>query len=186
MPEDVDQSTTSKITEKWAGFPIGFASSLTSQGYKIETQVLKLEVISPSENITHELNLGATEKVVELHRLRIISQEPLLIALSYLSLKLVPDIIEADFTQISLYQTFETKYDLEITKVKHSIEAVAASEEDARLLKVEPGSPLLQIEGTSYLPDGTPIEYFVTRRKGERTRFEFEVSKPYHLGSVYM
>jgi len=57
------------------------------------------------------------------------------------------------------------------------IEAVAATEKEARLLQVELGAPLLQIESTSYLPDGTPVEYFLAKRRGDRTRFEFELPR---------
>jgi GntR family transcriptional regulator len=39
-------------------------------------------------------------------------------------------------------------------------------------LAVHPGAPLLLIESTAYLEDGTPIEYFKARHRGDRTRFE--------------
>jgi DNA-binding GntR family transcriptional regulator len=61
---------------------------------------------------------------------------------------------------------------LEIDKIELGIEAVAAAENEARLLQVELGAPLLQIESTSYTPDGKPIENFIAKRRCDCTRFE--------------
>ncbi len=167
-----------KYLEKWAGFPIGFTDSLADQGYRIETQVLTLETIPSTEKISKELELSQGDLVLHLHRLRFIAQEPILIVSSYLPKHLVPEIEKNDFTHKSLYQVLRSNYGLKIDKVKRGIEAVAATEKEARLLQVGPGVPLLQIESTSYTPDGKPIEYFIAKRRGDRTRFEFELSKP--------
>lgn len=165
-----------KYLEKWAGFPIGFTDSLANQGYRIETQVLTLETIPSTEKISQELELSPGELVLHLHRLRFIAQEPILIVSSYLPQHLVPEIEKNDFTHNSLYQVLRSNYGVKIDKVKRGIEAVAATEKEARLLQVDLGAPLLQIESTSYTPDGKPVEYFIAKRRGDRTRIEFELS----------
>lgn len=167
-----------KYLEKWTSFPIGFTDSLANQGYRIETQVLTLETIPSTEKVSKELELSQKEMVLHLHRLRFINQEPILIVSSYLPQHLVPELEKNDFTHKSLYQVLRSNYGLKIDKVKRGIEAVAATEKEAKLLQVELGAPLLQIESTSYTPDGKPIEYFIAKRRGDRTRFEFELSKP--------
>jgi len=57
------------------------------------------------------------------------------------------------------------------------MEAVAANELEANLLHVKIGSPLMLIESTAYIEDGTPIEYFKARHRGDRTRFKMESFK---------
>ena len=167
-----------KYIEKWSSFPIGFTDSLANQGYRIETQVLTLETIPSTEKISKELELPLGDLVLHLHRLRFIAQEPILVVSSYLPQYMVPEIEKNDFTHKSLYQVLRSNYDVKIEKVKRGIEAVAATEKEASLLHVELGAPLLQIESTSYTPDGKPVEYFIAKRRGDRTRFEFELSKP--------
>jgi GntR family transcriptional regulator len=167
-----------KYLEKWANFPIGFTDSLANQGYRIETQVLTLETIPSIEKISKELELSPGDLVLHLHRLRFIALEPILIVSSYLPQHLVLGIEKNDFTHKSLYEVLRSNYGLKIDKVKRGIEAVAATDIEARLLQVEFGAPLLQIESTSYTPDGKPVEYFIAKRRGDRTRFEFELSKP--------
>jgi GntR family transcriptional regulator len=166
-----------KYLEKWSGFPIGFTDSLARQGFRVETQVLALETISAADKISKELELSPGTFVLFIHRLRFIAQEPILLVSSYLPKHLVPEIEKNDFTHKSLYQVLREDYDLKLDKVKRGIEAVAATEEEAHLLQVQPGAPLLQIESTSYAPDGKPVEYFLAKRRGDRTRFEFELSK---------
>lgn len=165
-----------KYPEKWASFPIGFTDSLASQGYRIDTQVLTLETISPTEKIAKELELSGGSLVVHLHRLRFIAKEPILIVSSYLPQHLVPGIEQNDFTHQSLYQVLRSNYGLKIDRVKRGIEAVAATEKESLLLQIAAGAPLLQIESTSYMPDGKPAEYFLAKRRGDRTRFELELS----------
>lgn len=165
-----------KYPERWTSFPIGFTDSLASQGYRIETQVLTLETIPPAEKILKELGLSPGSLVVHLHRLRFIAQEPILIVSSYLPQHLVPGIEQNDFTHQSLYQVLRSSYGLQIDRVKRGIEAVAATEQEAMLLHVAAGAPLLQIESISFTPDGKPVEYFLAKRRGDRTRFELELS----------
>jgi GntR family transcriptional regulator len=98
---------------------------------------------------------------------------------------LVPEIEKIDFAHKSLYQVLRSNYGLHINKVKRGIEAVAATEKEARLLQVPLGAPLLQIESTSYTPEGIPIEFFIAKRRGDRTRFEFELSKPPQFNLSY-
>ena len=168
-----------KYLEKWVGLPTSFTDSLVMQGLLIETQVLGLETIPPTEKIRHELNLTSGASVVHIHRLRFIAQEPILVVSSYLPQHLVPGIEKYDFTHKSLYKFLKEDLGLKLDKVKRGIEAIAATEEEALLLQVQIGAPLLQIENTSYTQDGKPIEYFLAKRRGDRTRFEFELSNPH-------
>lgn len=166
-----------KITEKWLGAPDSFTESMQEQGYQIETKVLNLSVIPTPYKVARELRLRSEEPVIVLDRLRTILKEPILVVTSYLPEKLCPSLIEEDFTYNSLYQILRDKYDIQIAHAKRVMEAVAANEIEANLLNVRSGVPLLLIESTAYLEDGTPIEYFKARHRGDRTRFEVDSYK---------
>lgn len=166
-----------KITEKWLGAPDSFTESMLEQGYLIETKVLNLSVIPTPHKVARELRLRSEEPVIVLDRVRTILHEPILVVTSYLPEKLCPTLIEEDFTQNSLYQILREKYDVRIAHAKRVMEAVAANEIEANLLNVRSGVPLLLIESTAYLEDGTPIEYFKARHRGDRTRFEVDSYK---------
>jgi GntR family transcriptional regulator, N-acetylglucosamine utilization regulator len=167
-----------KFIENWSGSSVGYSDSINKQGYLIETKVLELRVVSVSHSIRHELQLPGTANVILLRRLRYIMKQPILVVNSYIPEDRFPGFLNIDFTNKSLYQTFRTQYDTQIARVKRSIEAIAADEAIAELLEVSPGFPTMFIENTAYANDGTPIEYYVAWRRGDKARFQFEYSPP--------
>lgn len=166
-----------KIREMWLKEPDSFTDSMQEQGYKIETRVLNLAVIPSPHKVARELRLRSGEQVIILERLRLILQEPILVVTSYLPERLCPDLVNVDFSNHSLYQILREKYNMKIARAKRMVEAVAATEMEASLLNIRLGAPLLLIESTAYLEDGTPIEYFKARHRGDRTRFEIDSFK---------
>jgi GntR family transcriptional regulator len=166
-----------KITEKWLGAPDSFTDSMAEQGYQIETKVLTLSVVPAPHRVARELRLRSDEPVIVLDRLRLILNEPILVVTSYINERYCPGLVSEDFTRHSLYQLFREKYNIYLARAKRVMEAVAADDLEASLLNVRSGAPLLLIESTAYLEDGTPIEYFKARHRGDRTRFEVDSFK---------
>ena len=166
-----------KIREMWLKEPDSFTDSMLEQGYHIETQVLNLTVIPSPQKVAHELRLRSGEPVIVLDRLRLVLQEPILIVTGYIPERLCPELVNEEFAHQSLYHILAEKYHIKIARAKRTVEAVAATDEEARLLNIRQGAPLLLIESTAYLEDGTPLEYFKARHRGDRTTFEFESFK---------
>jgi GntR family transcriptional regulator len=166
-----------KITEKWLEAADSFTESMIQQGYQIETRVLNLRTEPAHYDVSHELRLRTGESVIVLDRLRLILQEPILVVTSYLPERLCPTLVQEEFANQSLYQVLRDKYGIHIASARRVMEAVAANELEASLLHVRQGAPLMLIESTAFLADGTPVEYFKARHRGDRTRFEVESYK---------
>lgn len=167
-----------KFMEQWSGSSIGFSDSIVQQGYKIKTQVLELKSVPAPHEIRQELYLQSDENMILLRRLRFILDQPILVVNSYLPEKLFPGLTSIDFSDRSLYQTFRQDYNLQLARVKRTIEAVAADETIANLLQVPMGFPIMFIRNITYREDGNPIEFYVAWRRGDKSRFEFEYSVP--------
>lgn len=165
-----------KFLERWSGSVIGFSDSITEQGYLIETRVLNQEIISGPHNILEELFLEPDDELVLLRRLRFIQHAPILVVNSYLPVKYFPRLTEIDFTDRSLYQTLRQRYQVKVSSAKRSIEAIAATDDLASLLNVQPGFPIMYIENTAFDDKGTPIEFYMAWRRGDRSRFQFQYS----------
>lgn len=166
-----------KIVEGLLQSPAGFTDSMEEQGYRVETEVLRIEIVPAPRIVLQELRLGSDELVTVIDRLRFILQEPILLVTSYVPQKICPLLVEEDLTHNSLYRLLRGKHDLRIARAKRFMEAVSANELEAKLLCIEPGAPLMLIESTAFLEDGTPIEYFKARHRGDRTRFLVESFK---------
>jgi len=165
-----------KIMEGLLGNPIGFTDAMAEQGYQVETKVLRFEVVTAPADLASELRLTPDEPVTVLERLRFVLGLPILVVTSYLPERLCPGLVGEDFTHRSLYHLLRDKYYYRIARAKRVMEAVAAAEPEVSLLGIKPGAPLMLIRSTAYLEDGTPLEYFVSRHRGDRTQFIVESS----------
>jgi DNA-binding GntR family transcriptional regulator len=156
----------------------GFHEDAKARGQTPTTQVLGLRVIPADEEIADRLKAPKGEPVVMLDRLRFLDNEPVVLVVTYLPERFCPGITEEDLTNRSLYELISSKYGLVISHGFRTIEAVPASGPDARLLGVRAGSPLLLLKSVGLLEDGTPLEYFIARHRGDRSRFQVELVRP--------
>lgn len=167
-----------KILEGLLQSPTGFSDSMVEQGIPVQTRVLRVEVGTAPYVVAQELRINSHDPIIIIDRLRCIFDEPILIVTSYLPQKLFPALIDEDLTDTSLYYLLRTRYGITIAKAKRYMEAVAANDMEAKLLKISTGAPLMLIESTTYTDEDLPFEYFKARHRGDRTRFLVESYTP--------
>ncbi len=164
-----------KLTERAFERLSGFFEDMVDLGHPPVSQVLRQEVRPADEQIAARLNVKAGTPVVEIERLRFVEDEPVVLTTTYLPQALVPGLEAADLTRRSLYEYLETTCGLSLARGQRTIEAVAADERHAKLLRVRKGAPLVFLQSVSYLEDGRPIEYYLAHHRGDRSRFEVEL-----------
>lgn len=164
-----------KLTESAVQRLSGFYEDMQILGHPPVSQVLKQEVVPASEQVAARLGLQAGTHVIEIERLRFVDEEPLVLTTTYLPLELCPGLASADLTLRSLYEYLESECGLSLARGRRTIEAVAADERQARLLRVHQGAPLILLYSVSYLLDGRPIEYYLALHRADRSRFEVEL-----------
>jgi GntR family transcriptional regulator len=174
-----------KMIEGLVNRPIGFFDDMAERGFQIVTQVLELHRITPPPVVARELQLLPGASVIELRRVRIILDLPVVVVNSYVPYELCPSLLEADLTHTGLYKFLREHGGYKTFRAKSFVEAVSADEVEAQLLWIEVGSPLLMIESTVYLADGRPIDYNKSRHRGDRMRLIMETEKLEltHMGS---
>ena len=84
---------------------------------------------------------------------------------------------QIDFTDLSLYGLLESRYDLHPVGATETLIAVVVNGEDANLLRVQPGSPALAAERTTYLPHGERLEYAQSIMRGDRYKVVLDLTK---------
>lgn len=164
-----------KLTERAAERLSGFFEDMVTLGYPPVSQVLKQHVIPASDQVAARLELRPGDEVVEIERLRMVNDEPVVLTTTTLPHRLCPGLETADLTQRSLYEFLETSCGLTLARGRRTIEAVSADARQAKLLGVAKGAPLVYLESVSYLDDGEPIEYYLAYHRGDRSRFEVEL-----------
>lgn len=163
-----------KLEEKFIQRSDGFYREMTSRGYKVGSKVLEQAAVVPPPHVRAALRLPMGELTIKIDRLRYIDDEIMLFVQTYLPHRLCPALVSADHSNCSLYAVLRERYDLAMASGVRTVEAISAQPPLTRLLQVEKGAPLLKIESTSYLADGTPLEFYEAWHRGDRSKFEIE------------
>lgn len=161
-----------KISEGLAGRLTGFFEDMVEQGYTPVSKVLRQERVEADARIARLLDLKVGEAVIVIRRLRFVSDIPLQLVTTYLPYALCSPVLDANFRGQSLYAFLRSACDLHIARGKRMIEAVLATQEEASLLEIDPGAPLILLDSVSYLEDGRPLEYYRAVHRSDRARFE--------------
>ena len=123
----------------------------------------------PSRLTARALGLDGDDLVHEVVRVRSANREPLAIEHTSLPAALFPDLLEHRLTG-SLYALLTKRYDHAPHTATEVLEPVIASAEQAELLHVDDGSPLMLIQRTAYTASGVAVEFARDVFRADRTR----------------
>lgn len=154
---------------------VSFWEDMQQRGLEPGTTVLEREIIPANEEIANELQVSSGEEIASIVRLRLADGEPMSVEYSYLVHKNCPGILEQDYANSSLRQMLSDQFNINLVYARQRIRAVPASDQLAKLLNVEPNSPLLHIERVSYSDQDIPIEYLEINLRGDRYTFYTEL-----------
>lgn len=155
----------------------GIREQLEQMGYQTTTRVISLVKISASPRICKHLNLQVSQEVYQITRVRYVKSKPFSIHTSYLSLSQFPDIDCKKLEEMQLCDIVERIYGYPIIRRVETLEAVAATPEEASLLELENYHPLLMLENDVYTTDNQPIEYNKVLFRGDRIKLRIEYNR---------
>lgn len=164
-----------KISEGLIQNLTGFYQDMIERGLKPVTRVLHQNVIHSNEKVARFLEIPVGTDVIDIQRLRFINNEPIQLVTTYIPLQVHPPLATVDLTNRSLYEYLEKEGGILLTRGRRYIESVLANENEASLLGIERGAPLLMLDSVSYIESGQPIEFYHALHRGDRTRFEVEL-----------
>lgn len=129
--------------------------------YTVRTRVLECKKIKPDKEICEKLQIKDCDnaEIFYLERIRYANNTPAAYIKCYLPYEYVNGIESFDFSVHYLYSTLEDHFKLELYEAFEVIEASKVDEKSAKLLDLEVGTPVLLNQRTTYLVDGTIIEY---------------------------
>jgi GntR family transcriptional regulator len=131
-------------------------------------------------NEASRLRLAAGTQVVAVRRLRIADTQPMAIEEAVFDAALAPLLLGADLEHGSLHETLVAGGHVPL-QGRARLGAEAARAEDAALLEIPAGSPLLVEKRVIHDRDGRPLELTESRYAGERygldVQFEVELAR---------
>ncbi|MCK4392207.1 GntR family transcriptional regulator [Candidatus Bipolaricaulota bacterium] len=145
-----------------------FSEEMRQRGLRPASKILELKEIPATSKIAKELELGESESVFMIKRLRLANDEPMGIQTAYLPAALLPGLLDEDLSG-SLYQVLEEKYGIIPASAIEMHYATLLDGHEAELLGMSSsGSVGLVAKRRTFSQDGRPIEFVSSVMRGDR------------------
>jgi GntR family transcriptional regulator len=150
----------------------GFTEQMRRIHVEAGAQVLRATTHRPAADVRQALGLNRGAQVHEILRARLANGEPIVLEEAYLPASVFPGLLSADLTG-SLYAVMR-EYNASPFSADEELEATQANDEQAAVLGVDPGSPLLLITRTSFTEDGVAVEFSRDYHRSDRARIRIK------------
>lgn len=148
-----------------------FTHSLAAVSDTATVRIVSREAIVPAEHILDALDLPANSQTVVVERVGSIEGEPIAVTKAYFPIEIGRVFLTEDLGNKSLYQLLETRLNTEPHRAEWILSVVPASPQQAQLLDIREGSPLICNRGTTFTAQGAPIEYSELCYRSDRVEF---------------
>lgn len=154
---------------------LSVSQALKDMGYDPEIRLIQATAIPvPSEEIATALQIEPDDTVVYFQRNFIVDGKCMAITRSFLPDRMVEGILDRPLEGESVQQTLYSRHGIIDERCQRWIEAVRATDNDAELLGVEPGSPLMVMTSLFFDYKSQPIDYVRSVWPGDSIRVFLE------------
>lgn len=160
----VHQSKVERDLSMIAGLP----EYLRRAGYVAGTRVISAALRPVDETFASHLELEAGAPIYDLIRVRLANSEPISLEHAMLPADLFPGLLDRSLSG-SLMDVLIEHYGLDPGDATERIEVVRAGRDEAHLLGVDIGSPLLSVERVARATNGQPFEFAIDLFRADRT-----------------
>jgi len=138
-----------------------------NNGHKVlpDSRVLHCRRKPASRLEASKLQLAAGTNIIRIERVRNFAAKPTMVETITLPAESFDDLGRDGNYDLpnTLYELYEKQYGITIHSADEQLRAVAASRHDAKILNLEVGIPLLEIERVALTLDKTPVELRISR-----------------------
>jgi GntR family transcriptional regulator len=152
---------------------LGFTEAIMRRGGKVASHVLEQIVMPAPPRIAAGLQIAPMQQVVKIVRLRLGEDVPLLLETSYLPYTVCPGMEHEDLAHQSLYAVLRERFEVSVERASQTLEATGANTFEAQLFTLQPGAPMVLLEGVASDRHKRPIEYFKAVYRADRFKFAF-------------
>ncbi|MGG1600508.1 GntR family transcriptional regulator [Paenibacillus naphthalenovorans] len=150
-----------------------FGEDMEMIGLNHSAKMISKKQYNASVPLANELNIEPDSPVFEIVRLRLANGTPLAIRTSIIPKAFDPELMNKDLENYGLYEML-AKSNHFPSYSKQKFQAVAATKEEAELLLVKAGTPLMLWKGVVYTTNNQPIEKVKIVYLGSHFSFEID------------
>lgn len=137
---------------------------------RVHNRLLRIGAEDVTEAVAERLELPAGARIHRVERLRLVDGSPLAHESACLA-RVLPGLDTELDRRGSLYATLREVYDIRIAQVEDAVQTRLADPDEAELLGVETGHPLLLVFRLGWDASGRPIEWTRSVYRGDRFRY---------------
>ena len=143
-----------------------FTDEVARLGVRAGSRLLDASVVRASAEVAQALDLPEGADVHCIRRLRLGDGSPMGIQTAFIRVDRAPDLRFGN-DDASLYAVLRERHGVVPSEAAEVYRVAAASEEDAAILEIAPGSPVFVVERTTVDERG-PFEFTVSTMRGDR------------------
>ena len=147
---------------------VGVPALLRAQGMTSGSRIINTAITETDEETASALGLDRGSYVIDVVRIRLADGLPISLEHIRLPAERFPQLLDLPLGG-SLYDLLEEHYETVPGEAEEHIEVVAASQDEASILGIDPGAPLLSITRTTKDTEGAVFEYSHDLFRADRT-----------------
>lgn len=154
-----------------------FVEDMAEAGLQPESRILSFATDTAPVGIAAILDLDPGAEIYRLDRLRLADDSPIAFDWTWLPLQFGRLLMEQDLTRRTIYSILEEEYGIPVVSGEYTLGAAVADAEQAALLGVPPGAPLLVFDRTSRTSSAKPV-YFQRRfYRADRVQYRLNLQR---------
>jgi GntR family transcriptional regulator len=172
----VTATSPSSPSKDWPNNLESFSETAARMGLVATSRVLSAEVYPASIDEGEELQLAPGSPLFVLNRVRLLGGMPIAVNRDKVPEALLPDHGAIDFSVESLYDHL-AENGVHPARADSTVEAIAAGEELAAHLELDPGKPVLVLTQLVFDADDKPVLSSVIQYSGDRYRLRTQFAR---------
>ncbi|QCR32117.1 GntR family transcriptional regulator [Lysinibacillus sp. SGAir0095] len=156
----------------------GLVGFLRQQGIECNSKIIGLDRVFPPENLCSILRLNPSDTVLRISRLILLKEKPLVWTQTYL---FVPDDFHPSAQELeeseSVFVLLQSDQGTYVARGDHQIYASGATSEDAEILDLEVGEPVLVMETKLYTRNDQAIGWRRAVHRADEYKLSFTVNR---------
>lgn len=156
-----------------------FSEDMRRRGLEPGQRILQIGCVEPPAKVRMQLELPADcQEVLRIERLRLGDNIPMGLQTSYYFLPEGQTITREELEEYgSIYRMLQEKFHLIPTEADETLEVTVATKEEAAMLQIKAGSPLLLSERTTYSQYRKVFEFVKIAYRGDRYRYYAKLTR---------
>ncbi|HHU90121.1 MAG TPA: GntR family transcriptional regulator [Clostridiaceae bacterium] len=152
----------------------GIREQLEKMGYEVTTKLLEAAAKTGTKEMCDVFEIEPNSLLYTIKRIRYVRNEPFSLHTSYIPVELAPGLDKLNLVNEQLCTILSNEYGLIREHTQETLESVAATKEEAKLLNIPIHHPLLLLQDTIIGKNGKPFEISSVLFRGEKIKLRLE------------